>query len=111
MTALYGPPTTNALSGAGSPMNDWDERIERALRHGDEKLAQGLREARARTNLAFGIVEPVFIPRGIVAAMLVNEPACASCSRVAPLDGEGLCASCSFEPMTECLPDPLRRVA
>jgi DnaJ-class molecular chaperone len=38
------------------------------------------------------------------------DAACASCSRVAPIDEEGFCSDCC-EPWTEVLPDPLRRVA
>jgi hypothetical protein len=34
-----------------------------------------------------------------------SKPACASCSRVAPLDGEGFCEQC-VEPLTETLGDP-----
>jgi hypothetical protein len=61
MTA-YGPPTTRKLSGAGSPLSDWEVMIDRALRHGDDRLASDLREARARVNLATGYLEDVFVP-------------------------------------------------
>jgi hypothetical protein len=58
----FGPPTTRKLSGAGSHMSDWEVMIDRALRHGDDKLASDLRDRRARVNLATGYLEPVFVP-------------------------------------------------
>ena len=60
--SIYGPPTTDNPCGAGGPVNRWECDIAAALRRGDADLAKSLQGARARINLAFGKLEPVFVP-------------------------------------------------
>lgn len=71
MTGRYGPLTTHKLEGAGGPCNDWDGMIARAV--GDEDAILRICEARARTNLAFGVTESVFVPSDIMGAMLTGR--------------------------------------
>lgn len=58
----YGPPSTTRMDGAGGPFNDWDCKIAAALRRGDPAAAKALQEARATFNIAFEVLEPVWVP-------------------------------------------------
>lgn len=66
---FLGPLTTNRMDGAGGPHNPWDCKIAAAHRRGNHLLAQRLQSARARINLAFGLLEPVWIPTDSQRAM------------------------------------------
>lgn len=57
----YGPLTTSDMAGAGGPFNKFDNDIAAARRRGNPLLAARLQEARARINLSFGVLEPVWI--------------------------------------------------
>jgi len=59
---FFGPPTTHSLEGAGGPFNEWDAKIAAAHRRGKPQLARQLQEARARVNIAFDHLEPVWVP-------------------------------------------------
>jgi hypothetical protein len=58
----YGPFITHRMDGAGGPHNEWDAKIAAAHRRGNPQLAKRLLGARARINLTFQILEPVWIP-------------------------------------------------
>lgn len=66
----YGPPTSSASDAAGGPFSFWDSWINAAERRGDYRLAKQLRADRARVNLAFGVLEPVFAPSTAAKVML-----------------------------------------
>jgi hypothetical protein len=58
----HGPPTTSRMDGAGGAFNDWDCKIAKAKARGDFKAADELQSARAKINLTFGLLEPVWVP-------------------------------------------------
>lgn len=66
----YGPSTTSRMEGAGGPFNRWDREIAAAHRRNNPQLARRLQEARAKWNVAFGVLEPVWIPTDSQRAML-----------------------------------------
>jgi hypothetical protein len=66
---ILGPLTTSDMSGAGGPANQWDRLIAAARRRGDEAAAVQLQADRAKTCLAFGIQEAVWIATPSQAAM------------------------------------------
>lgn len=59
---IHGPLTTSRMEGAGGPFNRWDIDIAAAKRRGNHQLAERLQAARARINLAFEQLEPVWVP-------------------------------------------------
>lgn len=70
LSTVYGPPITHRLEGAGGPANPWDNKIAAAHRRGNHLLAQRLQVARAKINLAFSHLEPVWIPTDSQRVML-----------------------------------------
>lgn len=70
---IQGPPTTTMRNGAGGPLSRWDNDIRAAKRRGNHQLAQRLQEVRANINLAFDVLEPVFVPAPSQRAMLALQ--------------------------------------
>lgn len=69
-STIFGPLTSHDMTAAGGPFNKWDCDIAAARRRGNHQLAKRLQEARARINIAFGRLEPVWVPSDSQRAML-----------------------------------------
>ena len=69
-TEQYGPLTTSRMDGAGGPHNRWDCEIAAAHRRNNPLLARRLQEARAKWNVAFEVIEPVWVPTDSQRVML-----------------------------------------
>lgn len=59
---IYGPLTTHRMTGAGGPFNSWDNRIANLRDRGQHEHAAALQAARAKFNVAFLLLEPVWVP-------------------------------------------------